>query len=71
MPKTLSVILREELRKHGIELLDIYCFRDYDLIRVYNKQAGKVFLYQTKNKISSLPSRDELVSVVIDIVKRS
>lgn len=71
MPKTPSVILREELRKHGLELLDVYCFKDHDIIRVYNKQSGKVSLYQTKRKINTLTSRDELLSIVMDILKRS
>ncbi|MEM1639050.1 MAG: hypothetical protein QXJ69_03100 [Desulfurococcaceae archaeon] len=69
MPKNPVVTLREELRKHNIELLDVYSFREHDIIRLYDKQSRKVILHKSKRKISSLLSREEIINFISEITK--
>lgn len=69
MPKNPVAILREELRKHNIELLDVYSFREHDVIRLYDKQSRRVVLHKSKRKVNSLPSREEIISLVSEIIK--
>lgn len=68
MPKSPSVLLKLELSKHGYEVLDIYEFRDKDVIRVKVKSTGKVFLYESKKHVKELNRVDELKALVSDIV---
>lgn len=67
MPKNPSVMLRIELAKHGFELLDIYRYRDRDLVRFLDKQSGKVILFESKKHIDELNTIDEVRSVVSEI----
>jgi len=70
MPKNPTEVLREELRKFNIELLDIYSFKDHDVIRAYNKQVGKVILYRSKRKVNAITSREEATNLALEIVKQ-
>ncbi|MEM0001152.1 MAG: hypothetical protein QXH02_06960 [Desulfurococcaceae archaeon] len=70
MPKNPTEVLREELRKLNIELLDIYSFKDHDVIRAYNKQVGKVILYRSKRKVNAITSREEATNLALEIVKQ-
>ncbi len=69
MPKTPSVILREELKSRNIELLDIYSFKDHDVIRVRDKLTGKVALYTSKRKVNTLSSKEEIVKLADELKK--
>jgi hypothetical protein len=66
MPKTPSVILRNELEKRQIELLDIYHLKDKDIIRVKDKLSGKVFLYESKTFVRDM-DRDAIVKLADNI----
>lgn len=68
MPKTPSVLLREELVKYGYELLDVYRYRDRDLVRLLDKQSGRVIIYESKKHIDELNTVDEIKSVVSEII---
>ncbi|ACL11124.1 hypothetical protein DKAM_0798 [Desulfurococcus amylolyticus 1221n] len=67
MPKTISVLLRRELLKHDVELLDIYRFRDREFVRVKDRVAGRVVLYAPKIRLSSVTSREDLARIVDEI----
>ena len=69
MPKNPVVVLREELAKHNIELLDVYSYRDRDVIRILDRQAGKVKLYISKRKINSAVSKEDINGIVVDLLK--
>lgn len=60
MAKRQSELLKEELRKLGLELLDVYTFKECDFIRVLNKQMGRVHIYRNTRKISTLASTNEI-----------
>ncbi|MEM0355323.1 MAG: hypothetical protein QXY53_01420 [Desulfurococcaceae archaeon] len=68
MPKNPSVIFREELAKHGYELLDIYRYRDRDIVRFLDKNSGRVLLYESKKHIDELNTIDEVRSIVSEIM---
>lgn len=73
MPKSPSILLKLELNKHGYEVLDIYEFRDKDLIRVKIKSSSKVFLFETKKHVKELNRTEEvktLVSEILNYVKQ-
>ncbi|MEL9908114.1 MAG: hypothetical protein QXP97_00580 [Desulfurococcus sp.] len=67
MPKTISVLLRRELLKHDVELLDIYKFKDKEFVRVKDKIAGRVVLYAPRIKPSSVTSREDLARIADEI----
>ncbi|AFL66890.1 hypothetical protein [Desulfurococcus amylolyticus] len=67
MPKTISVLLRRELLKHDVELLDIYRFKDKEFVRVKDRVAGRVVLYAPKIRLSSVTSREDLARIVDEI----
>ncbi|MCY0868041.1 MAG: hypothetical protein OWQ48_02265 [Desulfurococcus sp.] len=67
MPKTASVLLREALAKLDIELLDLYSFRDKDVIRVRDKASGRVAVLNLKTRVSSVTSRDDAVKVAGEV----
>lgn len=68
MPKNPSVIFREELAKHGYELLDIYRYRDRDIVRFLDKNSGRVLFYESKKHIDELNTIDEVRSIVSEIM---
>jgi len=68
MPKTISVLLRSELLRHNIELLDIYRFSNKDVVRVRDRASGRVIVYALKTPLSSVTSRDDLGKVVNEIL---
>jgi hypothetical protein len=69
MPKTPSVLLREELAQRNIELLDIYSFKDRDIIRARDKLTGRIIMYVSKRKVSTLTSKDEIVKLVEEMLR--
>ena len=70
MPRNPSVLLREELDKLNIELLDIYSFREHDVIRVLSKTTGRVILYTSKRKVNTLTTREDVVKLVEEISRQ-
>lgn len=69
VPKTPSVILREELAKKQLELLDIYRFKDHDLIRVKHSVTNKVYLIKVKKHVSDMVNKKDIDEVVKEIIK--
>lgn len=69
MPKNPAELLRRELEKLNVELLDIYTFRDLDVIRAYSKQTGKVIVYKSKRKITTLASQEDVKNLAVEIAK--
>lgn len=68
MPKTPSILLKNELIKYGYELLDVYRYRDRDLVRLLDKHSGKVIIYESKKHIDELNTADEIKSIVSEII---
>ena len=64
MPKSPTILLKEELKKRSYELLDIYRFRDRDLIRLRNILTGEVHLVTSEKHVSDITSHDDLVEFV-------
>lgn len=62
-------MLKEELEKLNIELLDIYSFKDHDVIRAHNKQSGEISLYKSRQKVSTITSREDASKLALEIVK--
>ncbi len=69
MPKSLTEVLKRDLSKHGIELLDIYVFEKKDLLRVLDKKTNRVVLYLLPKKLSSITSIDDIKNLGSEIVK--
>ncbi|ABN69621.1 hypothetical protein Smar_0513 [Staphylothermus marinus F1] len=69
MPKTPSIILREELAKRQLELLDIYHGKEKDIIRVKDKMTGKVFLYETKTFVRDM-DKDRIIELANSIQEK-
>lgn len=70
MPKNPVELLKRELRKRQFELLDVYSFRDYDVLRVLNKPRNKVLLYKSSRKINTIASSREIEEFASTIVKQ-
>ncbi|WP_434731510.1 hypothetical protein WLZ34_00920 [Thermogladius sp. KZ2Tp1] len=68
MPKSPVVILREEARKRGVEVLDIYSFKEVDLVRA--RVGNKVIVAESAKKVSTLTTKDEVVKFVEDLLKK-
>jgi len=64
MPKSPTILLKEELKKRSYELLDIYRFKDRDLIRLRNILSGEVHLITSEKYVSDITSHDDLVEFV-------
>lgn len=71
MPKTPSTILRLEMFKKGLELLDIYHSKEGDIIRYKDTASGKVYLYVSKKHIRDYIQRDEIVNLVNELIKNT
>jgi hypothetical protein len=69
MPKSLTEVLKKELRAHGLELLDIYVFKKRDVLRLLDRKTNRVVLYETPRKLSSLTSLDDVKALVSEIAK--
>lgn len=70
MPKNPVELLKRELRKRQFELLDVYSFRDYDVLRVLSKPRNKVLLYKSSRKINTIASSREIEEFASTIVKQ-
>ncbi|MGC9181248.1 hypothetical protein [Thermogladius sp.] len=68
MPKSPVVILREEARKRGVEVLDVYSFKEVDLVRA--RVGNKVIVAESAKKVSTLTTKDEVVKFVEDLLKK-
>jgi len=71
MPKAPSIVLREKMRVHNLELLDIYHFKDKDIIRYKDRSANKVYLYFSKKHVRDLVDSKELDALVDELVKHA
>ncbi len=60
MPKSPAVMLKEELKKRSYELLDIYRFKDKDLIRLRNVLTGKVYLVASEKHVTDITGPNDL-----------
>jgi hypothetical protein len=69
MVKSLTEVLRRELSTQGLELLDIYVFRDKDVLRLLNKRTNSVHFYVMSKKLSSLTSSEDVKNFVLEIKK--
>jgi len=70
MPKTPSVILREELAKKGYELLDIYHGREKDTIRIKNLLNGRVYLIESNKHVRDLIGREDVIKFINELLSR-
>uniref|UniRef100_A0A7C2BLE3 Uncharacterized protein n=1 Tax=Thermosphaera aggregans TaxID=54254 RepID=A0A7C2BLE3_9CREN len=71
MAKNPSVLLANELVKHGFELLDVYHTREGDLIRVVEKLTGRVVLVKSKTPVSSITGANDMAGLVNEILKQA
>jgi hypothetical protein len=69
MVKSLTEVLRRELSTQGLELLDIYVFRDKDVLRLLSKRTNSVHFYVMSKKLSSLTSSEDVKNIVLEIKK--
>jgi hypothetical protein len=69
MVKSLTEALRRELSTHGLELLDIYVFRDKDVLRLLNKRTNSVQFYISQRRLSSITSTEDIKTIVSEIKK--
>ncbi len=70
MPKTPSIMLKEELKKRSYQLLDIYRFKDKDIIRLRNMLTGKVYLVESEKHVSDIMGPDDLASFVEKLLSK-
>ncbi len=68
MPKTPSVILKNMLAQTQYELLDIYRFKDHDLVRVKNTSTNKVYLVRLEKHVNDLVSEEDFKKTVEQIL---
>lgn len=71
MPKSRTELLKTELKKLGLELLDVYSYRDTDFIRVKHRQSGAVLVYGSKKKVKMITSQEDVKSLVLDIARKA
>lgn len=71
MPKSKAELLKIELERMGLELLDVYGYRDTDFIRVRHRHTGAVFVYGSKKKVKMLTSQEDAKSLALDIAKKA
>lgn len=71
MPKSKTELLRVELEKVGLELLDVYSFKDTDYIRVKYKLGMNVVIYESKRKVNTLTSIEDVRALALDIAKKA
>lgn len=71
MVKSKTELLRAELEKLGLELLDVYSYQDSDYLRVRHKYTGNVVVYESKRKVSMLTSAEDVRSLAQDIAKKA
>ncbi len=70
MPKNPSILLREELSKNQYELLDIYRFKDHDLVRVKHSVSNRVYTVRVSKHITDLVSIDDVRDIVKSILEQ-
>lgn len=70
MPKSPTIMLKEELRKRSYELLDIYRFKDRDLIRLRNLLSGKVHLIESEKHVSDITSYSDLIEFINKLLSK-
>ncbi len=71
MPKTMSVLLREEFLRNGYELLDIYRFKDHDVIRFRHKLTGKIYIVESKRHVTELTGLEDVQELVRSLVEKA
>lgn len=71
MPKSPTIILKNMLvEKTSYELLDIYRYRNYDLIRVKDKASNKVYLVKLEKHVTDLATKDDFNKALEQILKQ-
>ena len=68
MPKRPIVILREEAVKKGVSILDVYSFKEADVVRL--KLGDRVVLAYSNRKITTLTSREEASKFIEELLKQ-
>jgi len=68
--KSLTELLKRELSTRGLELLDIYVFRDKDFLRLLDKKTSRVLIYELPRKLSSITSASDIKTLVLEIEKK-
>ncbi|MEM1627981.1 MAG: hypothetical protein QXP02_04450 [Desulfurococcaceae archaeon] len=70
MPKNIVISLRNILNTYGLDLLDVYRFKDLDYIRVKDRLTNKVLVYKLKTQLKQVASIEELKGIVKEILKQ-
>lgn len=68
MVKTVSVVLRRELKKHGVDLLDVYRYKSASYLRVKLGPSGNVKIIEIKKHVDTIPL-DKIPEEVEEILK--
>lgn len=64
MPKQAIEKLKIELAKNSLRLLDVYRFKNKDLLRVLDLTSRRVLLIESPLQLTSITSSDDLAKVV-------
>ncbi|MCS7127769.1 MAG: hypothetical protein N3E36_00610 [Sulfolobales archaeon] len=64
MPKQAIEKLKIELAKNSLRLLDVYRFKNKDLLRVLDLTSRRVLLIESPLQLTSIASSDDLAKVV-------
>jgi len=68
MPKRPIEILREEAVKKGVSILDVYSFKEVDVVRL--KLGERVVLAYSNRKLTTLTSREEATKFIEELLKQ-
>lgn len=68
MPKTPSITLKKMLSNTSYELLDIYRFKDHDLVRLKNTITNKVYLVRLEKHVSDLVNEEDFKKTIEKIL---
>lgn len=64
MPKQAIAKLKIELAKRNLRLLDVYRFKNKDLLRVLDLTSHKVILIEPPLQLTNVASNDDLAKVI-------
>lgn len=71
MPKSPTIILKNMLaEKTPYELLDIYRYKNYDLIRIKDKASNKVYLVKLEKHVTDLATEEDFNKALEQILKQ-
>ncbi|MEM3163109.1 MAG: hypothetical protein QXN38_01760 [Desulfurococcaceae archaeon] len=69
MPKQAIAKLKIELAKRNLRLLDVYKFKNKDLLRVLDLASRKVLLIEPPLQLTNIASSDDLAKVVERVIQ--